>query len=80
MAVTEVERVYQWAETQSTAAGFGSSLPNSSHRRLKSLSSMPFIGEPWPTNNTGIGFSFTTGEDRTDRTSAMLISPGATLP
>ncbi len=54
MAVTRVPRVYQWALMHSTAAGRGISRPSWAHRLEKSLSSMAFIGEPWPTKSTGM--------------------------
>jgi hypothetical protein len=46
--------VNQWAEITSTALGVGISLANDVHRLLNSLSSMPFIGDPCPTNKTGM--------------------------
>jgi hypothetical protein len=46
--------VSQCAEIQTIALGRGSFLPNASQDRLKSLSSMVFIGEPWPINTAGI--------------------------
>src|SRR5690242_528735 len=57
MAVTRVPLVNQWAETTNTADGTGICFPMSSHLLLNSLSSIPFIGEPWPTNKTGMRYS-----------------------
>src|SRR6478752_3979291 len=45
--------VSQWALTISTALGRGSSAPSWAQARLQALSSMAFIGEPWPRNRTG---------------------------
>jgi hypothetical protein len=54
MAVTRVPPVSQCADMQRMASGRGSSLPAFSQARPNPLSSMPFIGEPWPTKSTGI--------------------------
>jgi hypothetical protein len=56
-AVTFVPLVYQWAETTITADGTGISSAIFFHPLLNTLSSIPFIGDPWPINNTGINFS-----------------------
>ena len=46
--------VYQWAETESMARGFGSSFAIARQPSEYLLSSMAFMGEPCPTNMTGI--------------------------
>ena len=46
--------VTQWAEITHTAVGFGSRALNSRSVWVKALLSIAFIGEPWPTNSTGI--------------------------
>jgi hypothetical protein len=53
-AVTAQPAVSQWAEMHSTPEGRGSCAVTSRHPRLNSLSSIAFIGDPRPTNNTGI--------------------------
>jgi len=53
--VTRVPCASQCAEMQSTAVGFaGSSAACLLSARVKSLSAMAFIGEPWPTNQVGM--------------------------
>src|SRR4051812_20342713 len=47
---------YQCAEMLRMAFGSGSSPASFWKPRLQSLSSMAFIGEPWPTNRTGMRF------------------------
>src|SRR5438309_114076 len=52
--VTNVPGTYQCAEMLRMAFGSGSIRPSFWKPRLHSLSSMAFIGDPWPTNRTGI--------------------------
>src|SRR5690349_24838999 len=54
--VVQVPGTYQWAEMLRMALGSGSSPPSSWNPRLLWLSSMAFIGDPWPTNRTGMRF------------------------
>src|SRR5690554_644932 len=49
-----VPLVSQCAEITKTASGLGISFPNFAQVRENSLSSMPFIGEPWPIKRTAI--------------------------
>jgi hypothetical protein len=49
-----VPRVIQWAETQRMAAGVGKASPISAQPRLNPVSTIAFIGLPWPTNSAGI--------------------------
>src|SRR5690606_8725860 len=53
IAVTCVPLVSQCAEITNTAFGLVTSRPIFAQVRENSLSSMPFIGEPWPMNKTG---------------------------
>ena len=53
IAVICVPVVNQWADITKTALGFGISFPNFAQVLENSLSSIPFIGEPCPMNNTG---------------------------
>jgi len=46
--------VSQWALTMAMARGRGRSRPIWPQARLQALSSMAFIGEPWPTNRAGM--------------------------
>ena len=46
--------VTQCAETTQTASGLGSRALRPSSVSVNALCSMAFIGEPWPTNKTGI--------------------------
>ena len=50
----EAPRDSQWALIISTALGRGRVSPSRRQSRLQALSSMAFIGEPWPTNRTGM--------------------------
>src|SRR5207237_2456748 len=52
--VTNVPATYQCAEMLRMAFASGSIRPSFWNPRLHSLSSMAFIGDPWPTNRTGI--------------------------
>jgi hypothetical protein len=52
--VTPTPWVSQWAETQRIALGRGRAWPIAAQPRRKSLSSMAFIGEPWPMKSTGM--------------------------
>lgn len=54
MAVIWVPRVNQCAETTNTAFGVGISFAIIVHVWLNPVSSIPFIGEPWPMKRTGI--------------------------
>src|SRR3989338_640586 len=54
--VTADPTLSQCAEIQIIAFGVGISSANFFQRRLNSLSSIAFIGEPCPINNTGILF------------------------
>src|SRR4051812_32672017 len=54
IAVILVPLVNQCADITSTALGVGISFAICVHRRLNSVSSIPFMGEPCPTNRTGI--------------------------
>src|SRR5690606_35218755 len=53
-AVRYVPFTNQCAEIATMALGFGTRPRNAANPRLKRLSSIAFIGEPWPTNTTGI--------------------------
>src|SRR6185312_5638462 len=53
-AVTPTPRVSQCADTHNTARGRGNVSPRRCHSRRQELSSIAFIGEPWPRNRTGI--------------------------
>src|SRR5262245_50007229 len=46
--------MYQCAEIATIAVGFGRARPMDWKPRLHWLSSIAFIGDPWPTNATGI--------------------------
>ena len=52
--VTKVPGTYQCAETERMALGSGRRPASERKPRLQTLSSMAFIGEPWPTKRTGI--------------------------
>src|SRR5438128_705217 len=54
VAGTKVPGTYQWAEMLRMAIGCGNSSPSLRKPRVQSLSSMAFIGEPWPTKRTGM--------------------------
>ena len=55
MAVTAVALPYQCADTATMASGLlrASSRPSSAQARECRLSSMAFIGDPWPRNRAG---------------------------
>jgi len=78
--VTFVPFVCQCALTHRIAVGFGNALAAIFQARLNSLSSMAFIGEPCPTNNTGILSAFGSSsvnflkEDRVIAAVSILIS------
>jgi hypothetical protein len=46
------------ADTTQMALGTGSRRPNSRKHRVKAFCSIAFIGDPCPTNKTGIGIEF----------------------
>ena len=52
--VTRAPGVSQCADTHTIARGRGSAGPSARQASDQSLSSMAFIGEPWPMNRTGI--------------------------
>ena len=52
--MTREPMVTQCAETTHTALGLGRRAPNSVSAALNALCSIAFIGDPWPTNKTGI--------------------------
>src|SRR5258706_5617858 len=52
--VTAIPSVSQCADIARMALGQGNSSGNAAHARLQELSSMAFIGEPWPMNRAGI--------------------------
>ena len=54
MLVTLVPFVSQCADTESIACGRGSVVPSACQLWLYLLSSMAFMGLPWPMNSTGI--------------------------
>src|SRR6476646_3251533 len=54
MAVILVPLLNQCADITRTALGTGISFAIAFQRWLNSLSSIPFIGEPWPINKTGM--------------------------
>src|SRR5690606_41345804 len=54
MAVTAVIGRYQCAETLNIALGLGSAAPRAAHARAHPLSSIAFIGFPWPKKIAGI--------------------------
>lgn len=54
MAVTRVPRVYQCAETASTARGRGNAAATERQPSAYRLRLIPFIGLPWPTKRTGM--------------------------
>src|SRR6185369_10775987 len=53
-AVVKVPATYQCAETARMAFGRGSARARSRKPRLQPLSSIAFIGLPWPTKRTGM--------------------------
>src|SRR5690349_15937722 len=53
-AVRKLPLVYQCADTAITARGFGSVAASSLKAFDQRLSSIAFIGEPWPTNRAGM--------------------------
>lgn len=53
-AITCDPEVTQCADTTHTASGLGSRALNPLSAFVKALSSIAFIGDPCPTNNTGI--------------------------
>src|SRR5579859_7072233 len=53
-AITWDPEVTQCADTTHTASGLGSHALNPLSASVKALSSIAFIGDPCPTNNTGI--------------------------
>src|SRR6267143_2790665 len=80
--VRKVPGTYQCAEMLRMALGSGSSLASLWKPRLHSLSSIAFIGEPWPTNRTGmrcttVGCPWPFRASRSERASALHpCSPG----
>src|SRR5690606_27688578 len=54
IAVMKVPLVSQWAETTSTAFGVGILFAMAAQPWLYAFSNIPFMGEPWPMNKTGI--------------------------
>src|ERR1019366_5698191 len=57
IAVIFVPRLSQWAETTNIAFGVGISFASFAQLSLNWLCSIPFMGEPWPINKTGIRLS-----------------------
>src|SRR4029079_9340950 len=54
IAVTATAGIYQWAETQSIALGFGTARPISAHASVHGFWNRAFIGFPCPKNIAGI--------------------------
>src|SRR3982751_3996849 len=54
LPVTNVPGTNQCAETASTARGLGSAAPSARKPRDQRLSSIAFIGEPWPMKTAGM--------------------------
>src|SRR5438270_830726 len=54
IAVTAVPSVYQCADTDRMALGFGNELPSRRQDSVYGLRSRVFMGLPWPKNTTGI--------------------------
>src|SRR5579875_2951087 len=81
-AVIATSRVSQCADTHSTARGRGCVSARRRHARRQGLSSIAFIGEPWPMNSTGIRAFISAGSMRGPRNSSSRakIGPRSSWP
>ncbi len=70
----------QWAEMLTMALGAGMVLPNARQPRDQGVSSMAFMGLPWPTKSTGIRAEAVMVCSRLDDEAALGSPPAATAP